>query len=87
MNVKILLVKMDVSNDYVHGRKLHSYSSILINFLMIFPAEEPKVFLPFLLPPTIIQGPEDCDPSYTMSVDNELTIEERRIFMEWQERK
>ena len=42
---------------------------------------------PFLLPPTIIQGREDCDPSYTTSVDNELTIEERRLFMEWQERK
>ena len=43
------------------------------------------MFLPFLLPPAIFQGHKDCDPSYTMSVNNELTIEEQRLFMDWQE--
>ena len=48
-----------------------------------FPAEEAEVFLPFLLPPTIIQGPEDCDPSYTTSVRDEVNTVVRGILMEW----
>ena len=58
-----------------------------MKYFPILPAEEPEVFLPILLPPTIIQGREDCDPSYTTSVDNKLTTEEHRLFMEWQEWK
>ena len=62
-----------------------SYFSIFISCIKnfpILPAEDPEVFL---LPPTIFQGHKDCDLSYTTSVDNELTIEEQRLFMDWQE--
>ena len=50
--------------------------------IFLFSAVE-EVDFPFLLQPTVIDGRENCDPSYTMDAINDIDREVKQILMEF----
>ena len=52
------------------------------NIFSLYTAAAEEVGFPFLLQPTVIEGLEHCDPSYTMDALNELDMKLYQILME-----